>query len=157
MTYPVAYYYPEFIESRPDDPRVSAPSRPPLATSVTASKKFEHLAHERRQSTKLAIDVSTAQGLVDVDLTQSAQTAPRKSLDHDRAEKAAQNSIADRTIPQKAVHKPPIPVTNLDDNIELYSTPNDRSSMRNLSARTTELTKPPTRQVVDRHRSNEVI
>lgn len=106
MPDPVAYYHPEFIESRPNDPCVP----PPLPASETASKSFEQLAQQRTLPVNLPVDV---------DITQ-------------------------------AMHKPMIPVTNLDDNLELHVISKD------LSDRASEALTPSIGNVLYRYMKNEV-
>ena len=106
MTYAVAYYHPEFIESRPNDRSVP----PSLTASETASKSFEQLAQQRRPPVNLSVDV---------DITQ-------------------------------AVHKPMIPVTNLDDNLELHRISKD------LSDRASEARQPSIGNVLHRDMRKEV-
>lgn len=119
MTYPVEYYYPEFIESRTDDPRISTPPRPPLTNGVSTSRNFDPLITSRKdRASQLGTDIAAKQGRVDDDITQTIKTDMRTSLLRDPAEKStAKVNINRDTFPEARV-KPTIPVTNLDDSEE---------------------------------------
>jgi hypothetical protein len=93
--YPAEYYYPEFIESRSDDPHRSPPPRPPFTSAITATTNRGQFTEKKREPANLALNVVTNQGLPDVDITQSTQTDPNKSLIRNPNEK---------TIPRLVVH-----------------------------------------------------
>ena len=116
MTYPVEYYYPDFIESRPDDPRVSPPPRPPLTAGVSTSRDADPIGSYRtNRSSQLGTDIAAKQGRVDDDITQTIKTDVRSSLMRDPAEKSNAKVTINRQTIQEARQKPTIPVTNLDD------------------------------------------
>ena len=154
LTYPAEYYYPEFIDSRPDDPRISPPSRLPLTTSIDngfgSSTKVpttvEHTdetiikkkpINKKLTSTNLALNIVTDQGLPDADITQTVRTDPKKNLLRDPAEKNIPRLIVDDSVLKQAIRTPRIITTNLDDNFEQTSTTkfdqinNGRTSMAN--------------------------
>ena len=72
MTYPVEFYYPDFIESRPDDPRISTPPRPPLTAGISTNRDLDPLgSYRNNRSSQLGRDIAMKQGRVDDDLTQA--------------------------------------------------------------------------------------
>ena len=116
MTYPVEYYYPDFIESRPDDPRISPPPRPPLTTGVSTRRDLDPITSYRKdRSNQLGTDIATKQGRVDDDITETIKTDVKSSLMRDPTEKSNAKVKINRSTIQDAREKPTIPVTNLDD------------------------------------------
>ena len=116
--YPAEYYYPEFIESRPDDPRRSPPKPLPLPPSVTTPNERKQLPSRGKKTPNksLALDVVTDHGLPDADITEAAKTDPRKNLIRDPGEKNIPKLIVDGSIIQQAMQYTTIPITtNLDD------------------------------------------
>jgi hypothetical protein len=133
LAYPAEYYYPEFIENRPDDPRKSPPSHLPFTISVDngirpSSKNPTNIeyTHETTDKTKpinkkkpshsLALDVVTDQGLPGTDITQLSQIDPKKNLLRNPVEKNIPKLIVDDNVIKQAVRTPKIITTNLDDN-----------------------------------------
>lgn len=115
LAYPAEYYYPEFIDSRTDDPRISAPTRFPLTTSVdngiglstqipASFQQVDELDVSRKPSNKkqgpvkLALDVATNQGLPDSDINQAARTDAKKNLLRDPVERNIPRLIVDDSL-----------------------------------------------------------
>ena len=131
LAYPAEFYYPEFLDNRPDDPRVLPPKSLPLTASIdngvgstpkistnksTILKKKP--SDKNQPPISLALDIVTDQGLPDADITQAATTDPKKSLVRDPAERNIPRLIVDDSILKQAVRTPRISTTNLDDNAE---------------------------------------
>lgn len=130
--YPAEYYYPEFIDNRPDDPLKPPPTNISLTSSIdngigsTTKIPANVVAtpkkplNKKQQSpppktTNLAFDIVTNQGLADTDITQSVKTNPKKNLLRDPAERNIPRLIVDNSIIQQAVRTPRVPTTNLDN------------------------------------------
>ena len=115
LAYPAEYYYPEFIDSRIDDPRISVPTRFPLKTSVDNGigsstqipASFQHVdeldvskkpSNKKQGLTTLRLDVATNQGLPDTDITQAVRTDPKKNLLRDPVERNIPRLIVDDSL-----------------------------------------------------------
>ncbi|CAF2905133.1 unnamed protein product [Rotaria sp. Silwood2] len=137
LNYPVEYYYPEFLESRSDDPLKSPSSRLPITTSIDngigASTQVPiNIQHKNDTSikrkpintnqplTNIAHNIVTDQGLPDVDITRSLKTDPKKNLLRDPAARNIPRLIVDDNVIKQTVIRPPkiISTTNLDDNLQ---------------------------------------
>ncbi len=106
--YPAEYYYPEFIDSRSDDPRLSPPRPPSLSKSVTSTKSLQQLTNWTKN---LAINVVTHHVLPAVGINESAKIDPQKSLIRDPIERNIP-----RLIVNQHIYSSTIPVANLDNN-----------------------------------------
>jgi hypothetical protein len=130
--YPAEYYYPEFIDSRADDPLNLHPTHVPLTTSIdngisSSTKVPTNVDHtnktiiktkpinKKQTSTGLALDVVTDQGLPDADITQALRTDPKRHLLRDPAAKNMPRLIVDDSVIKQTVRTPRIVTTNLDD------------------------------------------
>ena len=130
LAYPAEYYYPEFIDSRTDDPRVFAPPRQPLTAAIDngtgSSTKIPTIvqqvnetdakkkpSNKKRSSITLALDVATNQGLPDADITRAVKTDPKKSLLRDPVERNIPRLIVDDSLFRQTMiattmgHNPP--------------------------------------------------
>jgi hypothetical protein len=129
--YPAEYYYPEFIDSRPEDPLKSPQPHFPISTSVDngigSSIKVDSTneitikkkpINKKQTTTGLALDVVTDHGLPDADITQTIKTDPKKHLVRDPAERNIPRLIVDDSIIKQTVRAPKIVTTNLDDDFE---------------------------------------
>jgi len=130
LAYPAEYYYPEFIDNRPDDPRKSSSTNLPLTTSinngigsstkiptdVTIIKKKSLI--KKQPSTNLALDIVTDQGLPYTDITEAVKTDPKKNLLRDPAERNIPRLIVDDSVIKQSVRTPRIITTNLDYGFE---------------------------------------
>jgi len=126
LAYPAEYYYPEFIDNRPDDPRKSPPSKVPLTKSIdngVGSTKIpvntrvtrKKVVKKKHRSTGLVSNISINQGAADKDITQAVKTDPKKSLLRDPAERNIPRLIVDQSVIQQSVRTPRIVTTNLDN------------------------------------------
>ena len=130
--YPAEYYYPEFIDSRSDDPLKLAPSHLSLTTSVDkgtgsttqTSTNIEQTketttktktTNKKQPSIRVAPAVVTAQGLPEIDITQSSKTDPKKSLLRDPASRNIPRLIVDDSIIKQKSLAPKITTTNIDN------------------------------------------
>jgi hypothetical protein len=104
--YPAEYYYPEFIDSRQDDPRISPPPPSLLSTAINIEQP------KKKPKRNLAIDVVTNQGLPDADITAASRTNPKKNLIRDPAEKNIPRLIVDENIIKKTIRTPTYPIAN---------------------------------------------
>ncbi|CAF0736678.1 unnamed protein product [Rotaria sordida] len=137
LNYPAEYYYPDFLESRLDDPLKPPSSRLPKTTSIDngiglstqVPINIEHKnetkikktpINTKQSSTNLAHNVAIDQGLPDIDITQSLKIDPKKNLLRDPAARNIPRLIVDDNVIKQAVVRTPkiIPTTNLDDNLE---------------------------------------
>jgi hypothetical protein len=135
--YPSEYYYPQFLESRPDDPRLSPPAPPPLSKSVTTTTSLKKLTVRKKKPKNLAIDVVTDHGLPEADITELAKTDPKNSLIRDPAEKNIPKLIVNENIIKKSINSPKIVIKNLNDveNLESKNIPNGHTN-KDLSNKT---------------------
>lgn len=132
LDYPAEYYYPEFIESRPDDPLKITKPRVPATTliekSVVSSTQVPIKVEpkndpiiQKKSTTKrepmpsLGLDVATDQGLPDIDITRTLQTDPKKSLLRDPASRNIPRLIVDDNVIKQTGRTPRIKTTNLDN------------------------------------------
>ncbi|CAF1021500.1 unnamed protein product [Rotaria sp. Silwood1] len=137
LNYPAEYYYPEFLESRPDDPLKSPSSRLPITTSIdngigSSTRVSTYIENKNETKTKktpintkqsvtnIAHNVVIDQGLPDVDITRSLKIDPKKNLLRDPAARNIPRLIVDDNVIKQAVVRSPkiIPTTNLDDNLQ---------------------------------------
>ena len=129
--YPAEYYYPEFIDSRPEDPIKSPQPHFPISTSIDngigSSTKVESTneipikkkpINKKQTTTGIALDVVTDHGLPATDITQTLKSDPKKSLVRDPAERNIPRLIVDDSIIKQTIRAPKIVTTNLDDNFE---------------------------------------
>jgi hypothetical protein len=104
--YPADYYYPEFINSRPDDPILPPTKPPPLSGSVSVTRNLEN------RKRKLASNVVTDQGLPELDINNVINTDPKKSLIRDPTEKNIPKlTVNDNFV--KQVRFPAIPTSDI--------------------------------------------
>jgi hypothetical protein len=145
--YPAEYYYPEFINSRPDNPIIPPSKPPPLSESVTVIKNDERSTNQIKKSRKknLAVNVVTDHGLADVDITTAAKSDFKKNLIRNPAEKNIPKLIVNKNIVKQSVRFPANPIT------EIKTIPNGHTN-KDLSK------KPPdqTEKIVENyHRKKE--
>ena len=133
-SYPAEYYYPEFIDSRLDDPLKSpnrvlpvtasiddgkgASTKISTTTTTTTTKptSMQKKSYNKQQPpTNIALDIVTDQGLPDTDITKAVITDPKKNLVRDPAERNIPKLIVDDSIIKQAVRTTKIVTTNLDD------------------------------------------
>lgn len=134
LAYPAEYYYPEFLENRPDDPRKSPSNDLPFTSAIdngigstseipikttkpssSATTPRKKAIDKNRQPLTLAADITTDQGLPATDITEATRTDPKKSLVRDPAERNIPKLIVDDKIIKQAVRTPRVVTTNLDD------------------------------------------
>lgn len=134
LAYPAEYYYPEFLENRPEDPRKSPSNDLPFATAIeNAIGSSSHMPikttkptssgttprkkaiDKNRSAPTLAADIATDQGLPATDITEATKTDPKKSLVRDPAERNIPKLIVDDKILKQSVRTPRVVTTNLDD------------------------------------------
>jgi hypothetical protein len=148
LAYPAEYYYPEFIDNRPDDPLKPPPAHFSLKSSIehgigstakiptnvtiptttiaaaTTTPRKKPL-NKTQASTNLVSDINTNQGLADTDITQTVIADPKKSLLRDPAERNIPRLIVDNNAIQQAVRTSRLHRTNLDQ------TNNDKRHLAN--------------------------
>lgn len=126
LAYPAEYYYPEFIDNRPEDPRKSPPKALQLTESIdngigvtkipiTTITPRKIVKNKPSTTKNVPLDIITDQGLPDADITKSVRTDPKKNLLRDPAEKNIPRLIVDSNLIQQTVRTPRRPVTNLDN------------------------------------------
>jgi hypothetical protein len=127
---PAENYYPEFIPSRPGDPRPSSPLQLPLVTPVgngisSSTKVFTPLPqinelpiNEQPTSTRLAVNVPTNQGLHDNEMIETTRTDPRKNLLRNPAQTNLPRLIVDDSVIRQTLQTPRINPINLDYHYE---------------------------------------
>jgi hypothetical protein len=90
--YPAEYYYPEFINSRPDNP-ILPPRKPPsLSGSISVARKIES------RKKKLSHNVVTDHGLPEIDINKAVNTDPKKNLIRDPTENNIPKLIVNENI-----------------------------------------------------------
>ncbi|CAF3360407.1 unnamed protein product [Rotaria socialis] len=135
LTYPADYYYPEFIESRPDDPLKSPSPRLQVTTSIdkgigstvkpskNADRKTETVtkttsANRNQSVTNVPFDVVTDHGLPDTGITQALRADPKKNLLRDPAARNIPRLIVDDSVIKQNIRTPKIVTTNGSDNLD---------------------------------------
>jgi hypothetical protein len=91
----------------------------PITTITTTKTKPVN----KDQSSRLALDIATNQGLPSTDITEIVKTDPKKNLVRDPVERNIPRLIVDNSVIKQAVRTPRIITTNLDNINEqtLYS------------------------------------
>ncbi|CAF1940898.1 unnamed protein product [Rotaria magnacalcarata] len=135
LTYPSDYYYPEFIESRPDDPLKSPSSRLQITTAIdkgigstvkplkntdrnTETVTKTTSANRNQSLTNVPFDVVTDHGLPDTGIIQALKTDPKKNLLRDPAARNIPRLIVDDSVIKQNIRGPKIITTNPDDNLD---------------------------------------
>lgn len=143
LAYPAEYYYPEFLDNRPEDPRESPSTALPFTSAIdngigqsaqipikttkpsssTTTTPRKKLIDKNRSPPTLAADITTDQGLPDTDITQAVKTDPKKSLVRDPAERNIPKLIIDDKVIKQAIRTTRGPTTNLDDGFDQTTYP----------------------------------
>ena len=134
--YPAEYYFPEFLDNRPDDPRKSPPVQEALTTSIdngigtTAAmpvliRETSEVKQKKRSNLKkapstksIAFDVATDQGLPGADMTNALRTDPKTSLIRDPADKNIPRLLVDDDALKKSLRTPRLDLTNAPKKVE---------------------------------------
>jgi hypothetical protein len=124
--YPAEYYPPDFIYSRPDDPR-QTPFQLPLVTSVDngigssakVSTPFQQInqseINRQQTSSRLSVNVTTNQGLSDTGMIEKARTDPKKNLVRDPAQRNLPRLFVDDSVIRQTLQTPKLVTVNLDN------------------------------------------
>jgi len=130
QAYPAEYYPPEFIYSRPDDPRQPTPLQLPLVTSVDngirsptkVSTPFQQINESEinRQQTpaRIAANVVTNQGLSDTGMIEPTRIDPKKNLLRNPAQKNLPRLFVDDSTIRQTLQTPKLITVNLDNRSE---------------------------------------
>lgn len=131
LDYPAEYYFPEFLESRPDDPLKISKSNLPITKSIdngvgTSTKMPASIEKKVRKSpttkspplTTVATNVAIDHGLPDADMTKSLRTDPKKNLLRDPASRNIPRLIVDDNIIKQSMAGSKVIITDRDNDLE---------------------------------------